>query len=185
MKRASCVSLACAAAVVIATAAAGPAAHAKTEPRAAFAAHELETLDGKATSLSSLRGEVLVVNFWASWCPPCRKELPVMDAWNAEWSARGARVVAISIDRDVRKARRFAERANLSLTLLHDGPDGLARKLDLPSLPCTYVLDRDGRVVTVVKSSSEADLERVRSRVEELLNRPDAGRDEMTSGGNR
>ena len=150
---------------------AGPAAFAgaATEPASVMADHRLTSLDGKETTLSSFRGEVVVVNFWASWCAPCRKELPLMDEWNSAWADRGARVVAISIDSEGRRARQFAEQTNLSLTVLHDGPDGLAKSLDLPSLPCTFLLDRDGTVVSMISSSAPAELAALRRKVETLL----------------
>lgn len=134
--------------------------------------YNLKSLDGADTRLSSFRGEVVVVNFWASWCAPCLKELPVLNKWNAAWSDRGGRVVAISIDRDIRKARRFAKKADLTLTVLHDSPDGLAKILDLPSLPCTFVLDREGNVVKVIRSSSSKDLAALEQAVEALLHSP-------------
>jgi len=138
--------------------------------RDALASHTLKALDdGAETKLSALRGEIVVVNFWASWCAPCLKELPIMDGWNTAWAGRGARVVAISIDKSKKKAKRFVEKANLELTVLHDGPSGLAKTLDLPSLPCTFLLDRKGNIVTVVRSSSMKDLDALQQKVEFLL----------------
>jgi len=161
-------SVALVSAVIASTVAIG-SLEAGTEQSEALASHSLKSLDGSEIKLSSFKGEVVVVNFWASWCAPCRKELPVMDGWNKAWAGRGARVVAISIDKEERKARRFAEDTGLSLTLIHDGPSGLAKALDLPSLPCTYVLDRDGEVVSVIRSSSAEDLAKVERKVESLL----------------
>jgi thiol-disulfide isomerase/thioredoxin len=147
-------------------------AHGGEDVRAALSSYQLSALDGTETTLGSYRGEVVVVNFWASWCAPCRKELPVMNQWHEAWTPRGGRVVAISVDSDLRKARRFAADAKLTLTVLHDGPDGLARAIDIPSLPCTFLLDRDGRVVSVVRSSSQESLEELHREAEKLLNRP-------------
>ena len=144
-------------------------AAAGTDAGEILASYPLTSLDGVETRLSSFRGEVVIVNFWASWCAPCRKELPVMDGWHADWTGRGGRVVAISIDKEVRKARRFAEETNLSLTVLHDTPDGLARILDIPSLPCTFLLDKDGNVVSVVRSSSGEELSKLQKQAESLL----------------
>lgn len=152
---------------LIAAVTASPAAAGDAEK---LAAHELTALDGSKTTLSSYQGEVVVVNFWASWCTPCRKELPIMSGWHNSWAGRGAKVVAISIDKEQRKAMRFAEKENLSLNVFHDGPNGLAKTLDLPSLPCTFLLDRDGKVLAVYKSSSDEDLAELQSKVESLLN---------------
>ncbi len=131
--------------------------------------HPLTTLDGESTTLGAWDGEVVVVNFWASWCKPCRKELPVMDNWNETWSERGGRVVAISVDHERNKAVRFVDKVGLRMPVVHDGPDGLAQALDIPSLPCTFLLDRDGRVVHEVRGGGDEDLAELHRRVESLL----------------
>jgi len=148
---------------------ASAASDASVDTRDLLSDHEMKNLVGETTTLKSMRGEVVVVNFWASWCAPCREELPLMDNWNAAWEGRGARVVAISVDSDVRKARRFADKAELKMTLLHDGPSLLARQLDLPALPCTYFLDREGNIVAVFKGSSPKDLAVLKQQVETLV----------------
>jgi thiol-disulfide isomerase/thioredoxin len=104
-------------------------------------------LDGSRVTLESLHGHVVVLNFWASWCSPCRRELPRLDAINREMSAQGATIVAVSIDENVDNARGFAKSAGLAMPVAHDGPRGLARELDLRTVPATVVLDRDGHIV--------------------------------------
>ena len=135
-----------------------------------LASYTLKALgNDKQIKLSEFRGDIVVVNFWASWCAPCRKELPVMDRWNTAWSGQGARVVAISIDKSKKNAQRFVEQVDLSLDVYHDGPSGLAKTLDLPSLPCTFLLDREGNVVSVVSSSSMKELDALQQKVEFLM----------------
>ena len=126
----------------------------------AIAGHEFRALDGGTASFAELGGDVVVMSFWASWCKPCKRELLELDEWSRS-AGSGVRVLAVSIDRDRSRAERFVKSARLSLPIYLDGPDGLARDLDLPSLPCTVVLDAAGRVVHVDRGSgSVAEIDR-------------------------
>lgn len=134
--------------------------------RDALVGHELRDLDGSPVELGELEGHTVVLNFWAEWCAPCRRELPIFDQWNAELNAQGVRFVAVSIDREARKAKRMAEAMELELPLYHDGPQGLAAVLDLPALPTTYVLAADGTTVHVGSGSSDAALADLRRAID-------------------
>ncbi len=134
--------------------------------------HALKDLDGKPLSWSRLEGEVVVVGFWASWCKPCRREMPKLAALNAELATRGGRVLAVSIDHDPENARRFAEKLGLALPIYHDGPDGLARTLDLRQIPFTLVLDRQGRVAYTTTGAGEAELDRLSAAVRRIAGTP-------------
>ena len=154
-----------------------PAGGAGMDPRIRLAlkTHTLRTLEGRSLALSSLRGEVVVLNFWASWCTPCRKELPRLDELHASIAGRGGRVLAISIDLEARNAGRFAKSHHLSLPVYHDGPDGLARKLDLPHVPYTIVLDRDGSVALATGGADSRTLETIAATARRLLASAPAG----------
>ena len=134
----------------------------------ALASHELEGLDGGTVTVGDLEGDVVVVNFWASWCAPCKKELRVLDDWARRLDGQRARILAVSIDRERSNAAEFIEKAGFDLPVFHDGTDGLARALDLPSLPCTIVIGPDGRIAEVARDGSLETLRRLEAKVRAL-----------------
>ena len=132
----------------------------------------LQDLSGEAASPELAENSVVLVNFWADWCRPCRHELPILDQWKQEWQGQAVEFVCINIGKEARKARRMADQLELSLPLYHDGPDGLARELDLPAIPITYVLGPDGSVTKVSTGSDEKSLAELRQHVDSLLRDP-------------
>ena len=111
-------------------------------------AFDLERLDTEGRlSLESLRGKPAVINFWASWCAPCKDEIPVLEeTWREH---RDAGLVVLGIDSQDFKgdARKFARETGISYPIVHDGPGNTMRAYDLTGLPETYFLDRNGRLV--------------------------------------
>ncbi len=105
----------------------------------------LDTLDGGTFTLSSTRGKPVVLNFWASWCGPCKDEAPVL-AELAHRYGRKLDIVGVNSQDDIGDARSFAQRYGLDFTVVHDtGP--VYRKWGLGGLPETFVIAPDGKVV--------------------------------------
>lgn len=154
-------------------------------------AHALSTLDGRTGRIEPSAAPVSVLHFWASWCGPCKKELPLLDDLAAELAPRGARFAAISIDSDPANARRFVERHEISMPVFLDGPDGLAESLALPSVPCTFVLDRSGEVTFASVGASPEELARLRAHLLDAVRGTDStpanplGSGPSTAGGER
>ncbi len=116
------------------------------DPAPEFAAR---TLDGGTLALSELRGEVVLLNIWATWCPPCREEMPALEALHRELAPRGLRVVGVSIDRAGAEPqiRRFAEDLGITFDLLHDPEQQAPRTFRTIGVPETLLIDREGRLV--------------------------------------
>ena len=140
--------------------------------RNALVRHSLKTIDGKTVTWASLRGDVVVVNFWATWCKPCRKELPRLDKLDEELEKTGGVVLAVSVDLDAENVRRYAQTNKLRLPICHDGPDGLARELGLEMLPYTAVLDRNGTLAYATAGSDDAHLDALVAKVRTLAAAP-------------
>ena len=132
--------------------------------RAEAPAFALELLDGGSVTSEELRGQPLVINVWASWCPPCREEAPTLSRVAAEFEDSGVRFLGIVSDDTASNARDFAEEAQLDFR--HAIDDGsFDRAYQVPVLPTTYVLDATGALVaTHLGPISEA---RLRVLIEE------------------
>lgn len=116
--------------------------------------------------LSSLRGKVVVLNFWASWCQPCKLEAPDLAASAKKWSGRVV-VLGVDVNDPSGDARGFMRKYGITYPIVHDNKNVTSPKYGLTGLPETFFLDRRGRIVSHVISGIEAaDLQR---GVEEAL----------------
>jgi peroxiredoxin len=116
------------------------------QPAADFAA---ATLAGSPLKLSSLRGKVVLVDFWASWCEPCKKELPLLDKLAPRLRAKGIEIVAVNIDDDKSHAVDFVKSHGLHLTVVADASKKIVGAWEPPKMPSSFVVDKSGVVRAV------------------------------------
>ena len=119
--------------------------------------------DGELT-LSSLEGKAVVLNFWASWCQPCKEESPDLESLWRDKQDDGLVVVGVDTKDFRRDARGFAERFGLTFPLVYDGPGSIASDWGLTGVPETYVIDRQGRVIESFVGAVNSDEDRARLR---------------------
>ena len=111
----------------------------------------LRRLDAPGTfSLTSLREKVVVINFWASWCGPCREEAPLLERTWLDHRAKGLVVVGVDANDFSGDARRFAHKHGLTYPIVLDPHGSTLGRWGVPGLPTTFVVDREGRVVAKV-----------------------------------
>jgi cytochrome c biogenesis protein CcmG/thiol:disulfide interchange protein DsbE len=118
--------------------------------RPAAPAIALPRLDGgDATSLTAYRGQVVVLNYWASWCTPCRQEAPLLERWQARMASRGGTVLGIDALDVTSDARAFIRELHVTYPMLRDRDGETQKRFGVRGFPETIVLDRRGRVAGV------------------------------------
>lgn len=120
--------------------------------------------------LPAIEGKVVLVDFWASWCAPCKASFPAMAKLHADYAARGLVIVAVSVDEKAAAYAGFLKKMKPPFATLWDERHQLVRQVNLPAMPTSYLLGRDGRVRLVYRgfhgAASESEL---RKNIEILL----------------
>lgn len=143
--------------VFAASLAAEPSTHsARTllnRPAPDFALHDL---NGHALRLDALRGKVVLLDFWASWCAPCQLEMPILNAWQRQYGPRGLAVVGISMDDDATTAKRIVSRLHVEYPVAMGSAHLGLRYGGVLGLPLVFLIDRDGVVRTRFQGETSA-----------------------------
>ncbi len=105
---------------------------------------QLKNINGQSISLSGFRGKPVLINFWATWCPFCRDEMPYLQQVYEEWSGKGLVVLAINIGESPSEVKKFLQTHNLSLPVLLDTNEKVAQKYNVPPIPTTFFINSDG-----------------------------------------
>ena len=125
-----------------------------------------------AVSLEALRGRVVYVDFWASWCVPCRLSMPALDGLYRKHSGRGLTVVGVNKDVGVAEAQRFLKRVPVSFPLAADAGDQVAKAFEVKAMPSGYLIDRKGVVRHVHHGFTAETAAALEKQIEALLAEP-------------
>jgi peroxiredoxin len=129
----------------------------------------LPSLKGSTVTLASMKGKVVLVDFWAQWCEPCKKELPQLDRLAKDYAAKGVVIVAVNIDKQRENAERMVKQLGVSLPVLLDPAGSVAGTYDLPKMPTSFVIDKKG-IVRFVNEGFDGpkDVDRFKQELDEL-----------------
>jgi thiol-disulfide isomerase/thioredoxin len=139
------------------------------QPGDAAPAFSLPAASGAATTLASLRGSVVYVDFWASWCTPCRRSFPWMNALQARYGAQGLAIVAINVDKRRDDAERFLRDTPAQFAVLYDAQGIVPSAYDVREMPSSFLIDRNGTVVLAEQGFRDERKDAVEARIRELL----------------
>ena len=108
---------------------------------------EASTPDGKRVRLKDFRGKVVFLNFWATWCVPCRQEMPAMERLAKKMEGRGFKILAVNLMETTAQVRKFLEEVPVTFTIVMDTTGEISETYGATSLPLTYIIDKEGQVI--------------------------------------
>ncbi len=138
----------------------------RQEPAKDFRAAALQ--EG-SVGLADYRGEVVLLNFWATWCPPCRDEMPAMERLFQRYRHRGFAVVAVSLDANAALVPPFLRKYGLTFPVAHDPRMAVAERYGVRALPATFLIDRTGEVRAVAFGPRDWDSAPAHAIIEALV----------------
>jgi thiol-disulfide isomerase/thioredoxin len=106
----------------------------------------LKSAGGENLRLSEYRGEVVLINFWASWCGPCREEMPLLDQLHSRYRSLGFTVLGVNVEEDPHKAKELLKDLHVSFPVLFDDHSTVSRLYDIAAMPSTVLVDRNGNM---------------------------------------
>lgn len=130
----------------------------------------IKDLNGKDFRLSEAKGRVVFVNFFATWCPPCREEMPSMQSLYEKMKGQKFDMIAISIDRSSSSSvQKFIKDGGYTFRVAHDKENVLAEKYGIFSIPATYIIDKNGEVAAKISGAREWDSPQVLSDIRKMM----------------
>jgi len=106
----------------------------------------LKSTSGENLRLSEYRGDVVMINFWATWCGPCRQEMPLLDELYSRYQRVGFNLLGVNIDDDAGRAMQMIDELGVSFPVLFDTRKEVSRLYDVQAMPVTVLVDREGRI---------------------------------------
>jgi len=130
----------------------------------------LKSQNGKNIKLSELRGQVIVLNFWASWCGNCLQQFPLLNAYYQKNKDKNFTLLSINIDEDLLTATRLVQKRNFDYPILYDTSNQVSRLYSVDDLPTVFLIDRDGYIRYTLDDSKIKQQKITQQVIEDLLN---------------
>ena len=135
--------------------------------------HALNSFNLEGKLPDKLKGQVILLDFWASWCGPCKKSFPAMQDLHTQYAAQGLTIIAVSVDENSEDMKRFLKAANVSFSTLRDGGQKLVAVADVATMPTSFLIDRAGKIRFLHKGFlGNETVEQYHDEIKRLLKEP-------------
>jgi len=129
----------------------------------------LKSMSGKNLKLSEMTGNVVLINFWASWCGPCREEIPYLNALHKKYAPLGFTVLGVNVEEQMDGARGFLGNVPVDFPILLDNTNKVSKQYKVVAMPTTVVIDRDGNMRYLHEGYKPGDEKKYRQMVKKLV----------------
>jgi peroxiredoxin len=129
----------------------------------------LKSESGENVRLAEQRGKVVMLNFWASWCGPCRTEMPLLDDMYKRYNKAGFELYGVNVEQDTAAAKKLIEDLGVSLPVLYDPDSKVSKLYKVDAMPTTVVIDKKGEVRFVNRGYKAGDENKYRDQIRELI----------------
>ena len=129
----------------------------------------LKSLSGENLKLSEMAGNVVLINFWASWCGPCREEMPYLNALHKKYEALGFTVIGVNVEQQSKDAKGFLRNTPVDFPILLDNQNKVSKMYEVVAMPTTVMVDRDGNMRYLHKGYKPGDEKKYANVVKKLI----------------
>jgi peroxiredoxin len=129
----------------------------------------LKDMNNRTVTLSSLRGKVVLLNFWATWCPPCKAEMPSMNRLYKSLKQKGFEVIAVSTDTSLFHVKEYLNSNHFDFIVAHDEQRTVSKQYKVFSMPATFLIDRNGMIIEKFYGEYDWTDPEIRKQIEKLL----------------
>ncbi|MDM3872175.1 TlpA disulfide reductase family protein [Porticoccus sp. W117] len=129
----------------------------------------LKSNSGDNMRLAEQRGNVVMLNFWASWCGPCKQEMPLLDELHKRYSRAGFTIIGVNVERDPEDAKRVLRDIPVSFPVLFDTESSVSKAYDVSAMPTTVMIDRDGKIRHLHKGFKPGYENEYRKQIKQLI----------------
>ncbi len=129
----------------------------------------LKSRSGKNIKLSELRGQVVMINFWASWCAPCRQEMPLLEKIYKKYKRLGFTLLGVNVEQNTRAAKNWLKNVNVSFPVLFDSSNKTSKLYKVSAMPTTVIIDRNGNMRYLHKGYKPGYEQSYKKQVRKLL----------------
>ncbi|MEZ5566532.1 MAG: TlpA disulfide reductase family protein [Gammaproteobacteria bacterium] len=129
----------------------------------------LKARSGEAVSLASLKGQVVLINFWATWCAPCRKEMPLLEQIHKKYASLGFTMLGVNVEEDTRMMDTFLKDVPVDFPILLDPENGVSKLYNVSAMPSTVIVDRKGNIRFVHQGYQPGDEGKYQDMIRQLI----------------